>query len=139
MIYDEGEKIQAVLAAAKHVVIVQADNPDADSLGSALALEEILGEMGKQTTLYCGVDMPGYLHYLAGWDRVEKDLPKQFDASIIVDASTMTLLEKLEQTGRCTGWLPSRILCSITITPWRTRFRLRPSASLTPIEHRPGS
>src|SRR5665647_582997 len=104
MIYSEAEQIQDILENAKHIVIVQADNPDADSLGSALALEDILGEMGKQTTLYCGVDMPGYLRYLAGWDRVEKDLPKQFDASIIVDASTMTLLEKLDQTGQI-HWL----------------------------------
>ena len=107
MIYSEAEQIQDILENAKHIVIVQADNPDADSLGSALALEDILGEMGKQTTLYCGVDMPGYLRYLAGWDRVEKDLPKQFDASIIVDASTMTLLENLEQSGQ-SKWLAAK-------------------------------
>ncbi len=107
MHYPTASHIQDILQAAQHIVIVQADNPDADSLGSALALEEILGEMGKQTTLYCGVDMPGYLHYLPGWDRVEKDMPKQFDASIIVDASTMTLLEKLEQTGQI-NWLAAK-------------------------------
>jgi len=107
MIYTEAKQIQDIIQKAAHIVIVQADNPDADSLGSALALEDILGEMGKQTTLYCGVDMPGYLRYLSGWDRVEKDLPKKFDASIIVDASTMTLLEKLEQSGQI-NWLSAK-------------------------------
>ncbi|MEO8105236.1 MAG: DHH family phosphoesterase [Candidatus Saccharibacteria bacterium] len=107
MPYSKASQIQDILQTARHLVIVQADNPDADSLGSALALEDILGEMGKQTTLYCGVDMPGYLHYLPGWDRVEKEMPKQFDASIIVDASTMTLLEKLEQTGQI-SWLAAK-------------------------------
>ena len=107
MIYTEGDQIQEILKAAKHIVIVQADNPDGDSLGSALALEDILGEMDKQTTLYCGVDIPGYLRYLSGWDRVERDLPKKFDASIIVDASTTTLLEKLNDSGQL-SWIASK-------------------------------
>jgi bifunctional oligoribonuclease and PAP phosphatase NrnA len=56
--------------------------------------------LGKEPYLYCGVDMPGYLRYMSGWDRVERELPGQFDASIIVDASTMTLLEKLTASGQ---------------------------------------
>lgn len=87
---------QELISRAKHILIIQADNPDADSLGSALALEQILGEMGKDISLYCAVDMPAYLRYLSGWDRVSKDLPGAFDLSIIVDASTMTLLDKFQ-------------------------------------------
>lgn len=101
------EDIRAALSAANHIVIIQADNPDADSLGSALALEQLLSSLGKQVTLYCGVHTPDYLHYLAGWDRVIDDMPRQFDASIIVDASTYTLLEKLEQSDSL-AWVKSR-------------------------------
>jgi phosphoesterase RecJ-like protein len=93
-------QLRDVIENAKIIVIIQADNPDADSLGSALALETILHEMGKLPLLYCGVPMPTYLQYLPGWDRVSDDLPDQFDASIIVDASTMTLLDKLESTHK---------------------------------------
>jgi phosphoesterase RecJ-like protein len=96
-----------LIQAAHHIVIIQADNPDADSLGSALALEHILGDLGKQISLYCSVDMPTYLRYLTGWDRVEKELPKQFDLSIVVDASTKTLLSKLEEGGEL-SWLATR-------------------------------
>lgn len=98
--YSEAEQIDGLLDKAQKVVIVQADNPDADSLGSALAMEHILGDMGKEPVLYCGVEMPTYLRYLEGWDRVRSDLPVKFDASVIVDASTMSLLEKLEQSGQ---------------------------------------
>jgi phosphoesterase RecJ-like protein len=105
--YSESKQIAKVINEASSIVIVQADNPDADSLGSALALESILGEMGKQLFLYCAVGMPGYLRYMSGWDRIQNDLPKQFDASIIVDASTMTLLEKLTQSGQ-QGWLAKK-------------------------------
>lgn len=105
--YSQESKIKDIVDKANKIVIVQADNPDSDSLGSALALEQILGDMGKQPYLYCGVDMPGYLRYLKGWDRVQSDLPTDFDASIIVDASTMTLLQKLVSTSEI-GWLASK-------------------------------
>jgi phosphoesterase RecJ-like protein len=101
------DSIPDFIAGTKHIVVVQADNPDADSLGSALALEEILGDLGKQVSLYCGVDIPTYLRYMNGWDRVQKDLPKQFDAGIIVDASTYTLLEQLQKTGQL-NWLKTK-------------------------------
>jgi phosphoesterase RecJ-like protein len=98
--YPEAKEIKKLVDAAKKIVIIQADNPDADSLGSALALEDILGEMDKDTYLYCGVDMPSYLRYMSGWDRVSNHLPSNFDLSIIVDASTMTLLEKITESNQ---------------------------------------
>jgi phosphoesterase RecJ-like protein len=107
MSYDQAEQIKAIIDSAQRIVIIQADNPDADSLGSALALEHILGDLGKEPLLYCAVDMPGYLRYLQGWDRVQKDLPQQFDASIIVDVNTLMLLEKLNNGGQM-GWLKSK-------------------------------
>ncbi len=100
-------ELKKLLDDAEKVVIIQADNPDGDSLGSALALEEILGDMGKQTHLYCGVDIPEYLKHISGWDRVQKDIPKQFDLSIIVDTSALVLLEKLE-TSNYRNWVASR-------------------------------
>lgn len=104
MTYPEAQKIKEVIANAKKIVILQADNPDGDSLASALALEQILGDMGKDPYLYCGVDMPTYLRYLKGWDRVNKDLPTQFDASMIVDTSAISLFETLTKKQQ-TGWI----------------------------------
>src|ERR1035437_5205916 len=101
------QQVADIVGNAQKIVILQADNPDADSLGSALALEQILGDMGKEHLLYCAVDMPSYLRYLAGWYRVNNESPAQFDASIIVDASTITLFEKLVQSGH-QGWLASK-------------------------------
>ena len=98
--YPEATKISELIATAQHIVIVQADNPDGDSLGSALALEQILGDMGKQPYLYCGADIPSYLRNLPGWDRVSKELPPKFDLSIIVDTSAGSLLENLTKTGQ---------------------------------------
>jgi bifunctional oligoribonuclease and PAP phosphatase NrnA len=89
------EHVAQLVSAANHIVVLQAENPDADSLGSALALEEILSEMGKKVSLYCAVDMPKYLRYAKGWDRVESDFPHEFDLSIVVDASVQSLFTKM--------------------------------------------
>ncbi len=107
VIYPEAEQIGKLLADANKIVVVQADNPDGDSLASSLALEQILGDMGKEVSLYCGIDVPTYLRYLPGWDRVGKELPKQFDLSIIVDTSADSLFETLESSGQ-RPWLASK-------------------------------
>ena len=105
--YPETAEIEAILKDTKHLVVVQADNPDADSLASALALEQTLGDLGKDVSLYCGVDLPSYLKYMPGSDRVTNELPNQFDISIIVDTSSLALLEQLALNGH-KGWLASK-------------------------------
>ncbi len=94
------KQLQDLIENATKIVIMQADNPDADSLASALALEQIFDEMGKEPFLYCGVDVPGYLHYLPGWDRVDSEVPTKFDLSIIVDTSADSLFTSLEKSGQ---------------------------------------
>lgn len=83
-----------ILKNAQRIVIIQAENPDGDSLGSALALEEILTESGKDVKLFCAIDMPKYMRYIPGWDRVEKDWPANCDAAVIVDTSAELLLQQ---------------------------------------------
>lgn len=83
-----------MIEQAKKVVVIQAENPDGDSLGSSLALEEILGDMGKEVSLHCPVDMPKYLRYVSGWDRVSNDFDHTADLAIIVDTVSETLLSK---------------------------------------------
>ena len=55
----------------KHIAIIQAENPDGDSLGSAISLEYLLE--GKEISLYCPVDIPKYLRYFEGWSRVSNE------------------------------------------------------------------
>lgn len=85
---------QNLVDAAQHIVIIQGENPDGDSVASSLALEEILGDLGKQVTMYCPVQVGSYLAYIKGWDRIVDELPRQFDLSIIVDTASATLLER---------------------------------------------
>lgn len=105
--YPEAARVNEAIKNAQKIVIVQADNPDTDSLASALALEQIFGDAEKDVELYCGVDIPSYLSYMPGADRVASDLPKQFDLSIIVDTSSDSLIEQLDKSGS-KGWLAAR-------------------------------
>jgi phosphoesterase RecJ-like protein len=105
--FPETNEISELIQNSKSIVIIQADNPDTDSLASSLALEHILGDLGKDVYLYCGVDMPSYLLYLPGSDRVTSVFPSNFDLSIIVDTSSKTLLEQLEKKGQI-GWLAAK-------------------------------
>lgn len=102
--------IDPLVKSANKIVVLQANNPDADSLGSALALEQILAEMNKQVSLFCQIDMPQYLRYLTGWSRVSKDMPNDFDLAIIVDASTTSLFEDDNGQSNTIGKLKSKPL-----------------------------
>ena len=88
------EVAKSLIDSAKKIVIIQAENPDGDSLGSALALEEILGDQGKSVQLHCPIELPKYLHYITGWDRVTAEIDMAADLYIIVDTTADILLSK---------------------------------------------
>lgn len=92
---------------ANHIVIIQGENPDGDSLGSSLALEDLLSEQGKTVTMYCAIDMPKYLRYINGWDRVVGDFPYGADLAIIVDTAAEALIEKAIATQGVRSFLES--------------------------------
>ncbi|HYF96915.1 MAG TPA: DHH family phosphoesterase [Patescibacteria group bacterium] len=99
--------IESLIDQAQKIVIIQADNPDGDSLASALALEEVFSDLNKEPVMYCGVDIPSYLRYMSGWDRVVNSLPHDFDLSIIVDTGSILLLESLQKTQEI-NWIKTK-------------------------------
>lgn len=88
------DKARRAISDASKIIIIQAENPDGDSLGSATALEQILSDIGKTVYLYCPVQIPTYLGYVAGWDRVEQAFHLEADMAIIVDTSSRILMSK---------------------------------------------
>lgn len=86
-------KFTEFLEGKEKVCIIQAENPDGDSLGSAIALDYLLSD--KEVSLYCPVDIPGYLHYFADWSRVTNEFDFKADGYVIVDTAAEILLSKL--------------------------------------------
>lgn len=87
------EKFTSFLKDKNKICIIQAENPDGDSLGSALALDYLLSD--KEISLYCPVDIPKYLHYFGDWSRVTNEFDYKADGYIIVDTAAEILLSKL--------------------------------------------
>jgi phosphoesterase RecJ-like protein len=88
-------EISEAILKVNHVCVIQAENPDGDSLGSSLALEELIGNLDKKISLYCPVDIPKYLRYISGWERVSDQFPYDAELYIIVDTCSATLLDKV--------------------------------------------
>lgn len=87
------ENFKNFLNDKKTICVIQAENPDGDSLGSAIALDYILND--KEISLYCPVDIPKYLHYFPDWSRVTNEFDFKADGYIIVDTAAKVLLSKL--------------------------------------------
>ena len=85
--------LKQLIDSAQKIVIIQPENPDGDSLGSAIALEHILSDLNKDVHLFCTVDMPKYLRHISGWDRVSSEWNGSYDLAVIVDTVSETLLE----------------------------------------------
>ena len=77
----------------KSICVIQAENPDGDSLGSAVALDYLLKD--QEVSMYCPIDIPKYLHYFDDWSRVTEDFDYRADGYIIVDTAATVLLSKL--------------------------------------------
>ncbi|MBR2840146.1 DHH family phosphoesterase [Candidatus Saccharibacteria bacterium] len=86
-------KFTEFLKGKERICVIQAENPDGDSLGSAVALDYLLED--KDVSLYCPVDIPQYLHYFADWSRVTNEFDWKADGYIIVDTAAEVLLSKL--------------------------------------------
>ena len=79
------KKLGELVDDAKTILVLQPEKPDTDSLTSSLALEFILSEMGKEVVLYCQDNVPNYISYFSGADRVTDEFPSKFDLTLLVD------------------------------------------------------
>lgn len=87
------KKFSEFLQDKDKICVIQAENPDGDSMGSAVALDYLLAD--KEVTLYCPVDVPKYLRYFPDWSRVTNEFDYKADGYIIVDTAAEVLLSKL--------------------------------------------
>ena len=86
-------KFSDFLQGKDKICVIQAENPDGDSLGSAIALDYLLSN--KEISLYCPVDIPKYLRYFADWSRITNEFDYKADGYVVVDTAAKVLLSKL--------------------------------------------
>ncbi|MFI5212840.1 MAG: bifunctional oligoribonuclease/PAP phosphatase NrnA [Candidatus Saccharimonadales bacterium] len=101
------ETAKNLIESTQKIIIIQAENPDGDSLGSSLALEEILSDLGKDIIMYCPVEIPKYMRYIQGWDRVVTQFDTSAGLAIIVDTAADVLITKVLTTPGVRHFLES--------------------------------
>ena len=77
------------LQQAKRLVITAHINPDGDALGSALGLQELLHQQGKEALVLIDDDLPKNFSFLPGYDQVQRPEQPHYEADLLVvlDAS----------------------------------------------------
>ena len=86
-------KFSEFLNGKEKICVIQAENPDGDSLGSSIALDYLLKDF--EVSMYCPIEVPKYLHYFEDWARVTTEFDFKADGYIIVDTAAAVLLSKL--------------------------------------------
>ncbi|MEN3034298.1 MAG: bifunctional oligoribonuclease/PAP phosphatase NrnA [Aquificaceae bacterium] len=80
--------IEALKSESGKILIASHENPDADTLGSALALYRFLKLKGKDVTVACKDNVPYFLDFLPDVENVKKlPIDEGFEIGIVVDAS----------------------------------------------------
>ena len=82
-----------LISNAKHILLVSHVNPDGDTLGSVLALYDVLKRANKKVSLYNATkELPRIYDFLPNVHRVKDKLPKYFDLVISCDCGSFDRL-----------------------------------------------
>jgi len=64
------EELKELLRSPKKIIITTHHKPDADALGSSLALRLYLEQLGHTVTVVAPTDYPAFLNWMHGNDEV---------------------------------------------------------------------
>lgn len=104
MMYMEVKKIIELFRAQTVFNLVSHILPDGDSIGSLLALGEVLDQMGKRTSLFSPGRVPGRYAFLPGSKKiaVEGMTGERSAVAVVLDCSDLERTGAFqEQIGRC--------------------------------------
>ncbi len=89
-----------LLKSAKNIALVSHANPDPDTIGSTIALYDILSQMGKKVELFCDTDKNDNYAFLTAYNSYKFgviDSFKAFDLVVAVDVASESMLGGLAQ------------------------------------------
>jgi phosphoesterase RecJ-like protein len=105
MIKNQLEQLKQWLDKPATVVIIPHKNPDGDAMGSCLAWQGMLNQLGHSTSVIAPNDYPSFLHWLPGHDSVliyenDQELAnKLIDEANIVFTLDFNTLKRIDQIG----------------------------------------
>lgn len=105
MIKNQLKQLKQWLDKPATVVIIPHKNPDGDAMGSCLAWQGMLNQLGHSTSVIAPNDYPTFLHWLPGHDRVliyenDQELANKLIAGAnIVFTLDFNTLKRIDQMG----------------------------------------
>jgi phosphoesterase RecJ-like protein len=63
-------QLEHYISQSTNIVLVNHASPDADTIGSALALQRVLLQMGKKATVVCPNPIPDFLEWMPGSEEI---------------------------------------------------------------------
>jgi phosphoesterase RecJ-like protein len=105
MIKNQLEQLKQWLDKPATVVIIPHKNPDGDAMGSCLAWQGMLNQLGHSTSVIAPNDYPSFLHWLPGHDSVliyenDQELANKLIAGAnIVFTLDFNTLKRIDQMG----------------------------------------
>ncbi len=92
------QEIKSALKNVKTALIATHVDPDGDAIGSTLALAMVLDRLGIQASCYCQDSVPRIYRFLAGADRIKRELKDfpHFDAAFVLDSSDLSRVGGLD-------------------------------------------
>ena len=101
--------VAEVLRGASRVTAICHENPDADTLGAALAVRLIAQRLGKDAEAVCVDPAPGGLSFMPGIDSLRRMPQLEPDLTVVVDAGDLARVGS--SAPAWAPWLePSRIV-----------------------------
>ena len=87
------DSLVKAIEEAKHILIIAHVNPDADSLGSAIAMYTHILRQHKKVTLFCKTQMMNpALSFLPFFEKVKLTIPKDYDLAMSFDCGAIKRL-----------------------------------------------
>lgn len=105
MKYRESKEILEKIKLAESVLLNCHSNPDADSIGSALAMDHALKQLGKSGVIICPDKIPDEFNFLPGFKNILQEVDfsnyayDKFDLFLILDCAN----EKMISSGDLPG------------------------------------
>ena len=105
MNYKQSAKIFEEIKKAKRILVNCHRGPDSDSVGSALAISQVLKNLDKEVTIICPSDIPHDLTFLHGADSIKRvnfsafDF-SQYDLFLVIDSSTYSMVTGLKDSDK---------------------------------------
>jgi len=87
------------IGSARHALIVSHENPDADTLGAAIAVAMILEARGGRATTVCADPVPPLYAFLPGIERelADPEPGAAYDLLVVVDCGTLDRVGSVRQ------------------------------------------